>query len=215
MGATPYATTENYRRSFPKVVNPTELIRPNPEAALLQFQPQFEQLEDALVLTAKVDDPAITPWGLWGAVVAIVAGIALLAIEGLTAFHSFWLIATAVTFVGLGAVLARFGPRTSLKTIELLSVYPHLAEFRVGGHTFMFAEVTEIVYAMVKYPLEKDDQTLRVQAFTALARVGDDMLIPLVEASPDKDHVFTVARAFSRWTGRSVTHVGLGVQSPK
>lgn len=215
MGATPYATTENYRRSIHEVVNPTELVRPNPEAALLQFQPTFEQTDDALVLTARVDDPTIIPWGLWGAVIAVVAGVALLAIEGLTAFQSFWMIAVAVTFVGLGAVLARFGPRTSLVRIHLLTVYPHLAEFRVGGRTFMFSEVTEIVYAMVKYPLAKDDETLRVQAFTALARVGDDVLIPLVEASPDKDHVFTVARAFSRWTGRSVKHVGLGVQSPR
>ena len=165
-----------------------------------------------LEFVALRDDPKKKPWGLWGAIIAIVTAFALLIFGGLDNFRSLWTILTAVAFIGLGAMAARFGPRSSLRETRLGFVDLQRGSITLGNTAVPFDSVTEIIYGMVRYPVSKTPGAVRVQAFTVLARYGDNDLFPIIEASPDKNAAYNVARLMASWTGLEISHVGLGVR---
>lgn len=192
---------------------PTRL-RPSPHSELL-FRPQFEvRGPQSLELVAERDDENTVPWGLWGGLLAVVAGIVLIVYEGAYGFHSFWTIAIAVAVIGLGAIVARFGARSSLTQISLGRVDLQSGVYWIESEELQpirLDSVGEVVYAMIKYPVSRERKAVKVQAFTVLLRVEDE-LIPVVEASPDKAQAFAIARTFAQWTGNDVSHVGIGVK---
>jgi hypothetical protein len=111
-------------------------------------------------------------------------------------------------------ITARFGPRTSLVPVSLARIDLQLRHIEVeGAAPLHFAEVSEVVYAMVKYPVDMSARAVKVDAFTVMLRNADGDLLPLLEASPDKNEVFMIAKACASWTGLDITHVGLGVKS--
>jgi len=193
---------------------PTRL-RPSPNAELV-FRPQFEvRGPNRLELVGEHDDEDTIPWGLWGGIVAVVAGMVLIIYEGAYGFHSFWSIAVAVLVIGFGAILARYGARTSLRSISLGRVDLQSGIFWIEDEDWQpvrLDRVEEVVYAMIKYPVsKKKKKAVKVQAFTVLLRVADE-LVPVVEASPDKGQVYAIAKTFAQWTGNEVSHVGIGVK---
>lgn len=164
-------------------------------------------------LVARRDDPTITPWGMWGAVLAGVVGFMTLVFEGWRGFHNWYTVGIAVLLMAAALLTARFGPRTSLVPVSLARIDLRERQFNVGDHAPLpFSDVQEVVYGMVKYPIERGKRAVKIEAFTVLLRNADGDLLPLFEATPDKNEAFRVARACAQWTGRDITHVGLGVK---
>lgn len=179
----------------------------------LVYSPHFVARPYGVDIAAKRDDPKIIAWGLWGSVAAAIVGFATLIFEGWRGFHNWTNVSIAVVLMAIALIAARLGPRTSLVPVTLAEVDLQQRSFRVGHEPDLaFSDVSEVVYAMVKYPVERG-QRIKVDAFTVLLRNSDGDLVPLLEASPDKNAVFSIARACSQWTGREITHVGLGVKS--
>lgn len=193
---------------------PTNLRRSEVEE--LVFRPFFEATgPNRLDLIAYRDDDSTIPWGLWGGLLAIAAGIALIVREGAYGFHSVWTITAALAIVAIGVLSAKFGTRSSRLPVHLGRVDLQSGVFWIpntdGESPIRLDSVTEVVYAMVKYPLTRRDTRTRIDAFTVLVRTGAE-LVPIIEASPDKNQVFAIAKTLGQWTGLEPTYVGIGVK---
>ncbi|MEZ4462859.1 MAG: hypothetical protein R3E66_24655 [bacterium] len=205
------ATSDTDRTNFS---HPVGVKRLKPAIEELVFAPALVARPYGADIVGKRDDPTIQPWGLWGAVSAAVVAFSTLIFEGWRGFHNWSTVTLAVLLMAVALIAARFGPRSSLVPVTLAKIDLTQRHVRVGdGPPLPFSEVQEVVYAMVKYPVEPGNTAVKVDAFTVLLRNEDGDLLPLLEASPDKNEVFHLAKACSRWTGLEITHVGLGVKS--
>lgn len=188
--------------------------RLTPSVAEIVYSPHLVSHAWGAELVAKRDNPKIITWGLWGAVAAAVVGFTTLVYEGYRGFNNWYTVGIAVSMMTVALLTARFGPRTSLVTVSLARIDLHRRHVEVDGTPPLpFDDVREVVYAMVKYPVEKNPRSVKVDAFTVMLRNAEGNLMPLLEASPDKNEVFRIAKACSTWTGLEITHVGLGVKS--
>lgn len=165
------------------------------------------------------DDEAVIPWGFWGGVFAIVVGASVIGYEGVTGLWAIWDLTGAIAAITIGLLLMRFGSRTSLReepcaeldlaagTLRLTSSSESAALPEVG-----LSELNEIVYGMTTYPVSSSPGAVRVQAYSLLVRHQSDTLLPIVEASPDKEALFGLAQFLGRVMRLPITQVGLGVK---
>lgn len=188
--------------------------RLTPSVAELVYSPRLVAQPWGAELVAKRDNPKIITWGLWGAVSAAIVGFTTLVYEGYRGFNNWYTVGLAVCLMTIALLTARFGPRTSLVPVSLARIDLQRRQVEVDGTPPLhFDDVSEVVYAMVKYPVEQNARSVKVDAFTVMLRNADGDLLPLLEASPDKNEVFRIAKACASWTGLEITHVGLGVKS--
>lgn len=199
--------------SYRATLSDHAVVRLTPAVEELVYEPRLVAHPWGAEIVARRDDPTITPWGMWGAVSAAVVSFLTLLFEGWRGFHNWTTVAIAVLLMAAALITARFGPRTSLVPVSLAKIDLRARAVTVGDHPPLpLSDVHEVVYAMVKYPIERHAGAVRVEAFTVMLRNANGDLLPLLEASPDKNEVFRIAKACASWTGREITHVGLGVK---
>lgn len=186
----------------------------------LIYSPRVVRVSDsAFRIVGRRDDEKVVPWGFWGGVFALAVGAILLGYEGITGLWAIWDLAGAIAAIVLGLLLVRFAARTSLRdepcaevdlraqTLRLTSSSEGVALPEVPLH-----ELTEVVYGMTRYPVSSAPDAVRVEAFSLLVRHQSDTLLPIIEASPDKEDLFVLARFLSQATRLPIAHVGLGVR---
>lgn len=186
----------------------------------LIFTPRVDRLTpQTFRVVGYRDDERTIPWGFWGGVFAIVVGAAVLAYEGLTGLWAIWDLVGAIAAIAAGLLLMRFGTRSSLREEPCAEIDLHQGTIRLLSSTeglalpeIRLADVTEVVFGMTRYPVSRGKGAVKVEAFSLLVRHSSDTLIPIVEVSPDKDHLFGVAKFVGSLVGRDVTQVGLGVK---
>jgi len=208
MGSAPYTITDTRSDGMRR---PKKL--PVATEALV-YQPAVQSSGQSVQIVAKKEDRSITPWGLWGAAATAVIGFLLLTYEGYRGFHDWNTVMISVALLAISLMAARFGPHNSLVPVVLATFDLEMRELSVPGSpsTIRFDELEELVYAMVRYPINSEQSSLKVQAFSLLVRTPDGDLLPIIEASPDKNAVFKIAGAVSHWTQLEISYVGIGVQ---
>lgn len=180
----------------------------------LVYKPTLRGTGHLVELNAKRANPKKRPWGLWGAVTAAAGSFGLFTYEGARGFHDWNTVMVAIVVLGFALMAARFGPMDSMEDTHLATFNLAERKLEVKGAEGQldFSEIDELVYAMVKYPIAENERKVKVDAFSLLVRTPEGDLLPIIEASPDKNAVFNTARAVSQWTGHEITHVGLGVR---
>lgn len=212
------------------------LTRTQPGGGLI-YDPRVHPVSDSAVqIRGRREVPGTVPWGFWGGL--LVAMVAVFLVTGARNFFYLWDIIWALGALAVGLMLFRYGRRSTLReellcTLDLerqLIQWPATRAPRRGGKpvadtqpaqdalpaqgelVLSFDEVTEVVFAMIDYPLSAREPEVRVHAFTLLVRDSDERLIPIIEASPDKTETHQISRLLGHQLGRGVSYVGKGFQ---
>lgn len=219
----------------PSVLNvPGEPPAPvRPAATLARSQPGGGMIYDPLAhpvseITLQIRGrravPGTVPWGFWGGF--LVAMVSIFLITGARNVFYLWDIIWALVALAVGLALFRYGRRSTLRPEVLCELdlerqllqWPAAGTLRPGAQpsqgelVLNFEDVTEVVFAMIDYPLDAREPDLRVHAFTLLVRDTDERLIPIIEASPDKTETHQIARLLAHQLGRGISYVGKGFQ---
>lgn len=170
-------------------------------------------------LVGMRDDEAIVPWGLWGGVFAAAVGVGLIIYEGVTGLWAFWDLTGAIAAIVIGLLLMRFGRRSSLEPEPCAEIDLEQRTLRLTSSAEValpivsLDDITEVVYGMTSFPVSSAENAIHVDAFSLLVRYGDNLLLPVIEVSPDKDELYMIARFISQVTRTPLTQVGAGVRS--
>jgi len=200
----------------PAEVGPTRLVGVSPGNHLV-FRPRVEQASVRTHrIVAEIDDGQ-TPWGFWGGVLSAAVGASVIAFEGLRGLWDPAYLLTAVAVMVVGLLLMRFGRRTSLDgyvcaEIDQVTRWLVLPGDGDGPLPVHLDEVTEVVFGMMKYPVSASPSAVEVDAYTVMVRRGTDVMLPVVEATPDKEWAYDVAGYLAEMTGLDVTQVGIGIK---
>lgn len=194
-----------------------QLVRPDPESPRrLIYAPRIQPAGPSRYeVRGEYEDKTIVAWGFWGGLV--VAAAALFLILNSDSIYSLWDMLWALGAMGLGYLLYRYGKRSSLREIVLCEIDLLRGLFswpaREGQRcTVSFEEVTELVFGMTEYPVSERKSDVYVHAFTVLVREGEERLVPVVEATPDKERAHGVAEALSRELRMPISYVGKGIR---
>lgn len=202
--------------------------RPRTTTALLEradkpgliFRPMVQRAgAQRFIIAGKKDDDSVIPWGFWGGIFAVAVGAVVFAYEGVTGLWAIWDMLGALAAIAVGLLLMRFGSRSSLtdepcaevdltaRTLRLLSSTEEMALPQIS-----LDDIDEIVFGMTRYPVSRERDAVKVEAYSLLVRHASDTLLPVVEVSPDKELLYGVARFLSRVTGLDITQVGRGIK---
>lgn len=163
------------------------------------------------------DDKNIIAWGFWGGLLVLVV-LGLLIASAQTVYNM-WDIVWFLAALAVGSLLYRYGRRSSLREDVLCEVdlerrtlaWPG-AEEGDGELVLYFDEINEVVFGMTDYPVSRSRQDVQVHAFTLLVRDADDRLVPVVEASPDKEETHTIAKILGNELNLRISYVGKGIR---
>ena len=161
-----------------------------------------------------------------GALVAAVATLPQAVAYGLIAVSPLgpdW--AAVGILASVGGAMFKWGPRDNLRRHTLLTVDLARAELRWPVHmhgdpdsvsetevSLALEDVQEIVFGMIYAPLSARTPDAHIHAFTLLVRNSYGHLVPVIEACPDKGHLYELTQLLAGWTGAPVTQVGEGVR---
>jgi hypothetical protein len=163
------------------------------------------------------EDKSIIAWGFWGGLLVLVV-LGLLIASAQTVYNV-WDIIWFLAALAVGSLLYRYGRRSSLREEVLCEVdlerrtlaWPG-AEQGDGEIVLYFDEINEVVFGMTDYPVSKSRQDVQVHAFTLLVRDAEDRLVPVVEASPDKEEAHTIAKILGNELNLRISYVGKGIR---
>lgn len=164
------------------------------------------------------------PWGFWGGL--LLAFVAYFVITGAQGFWSVAEVVWAMVALTVGLVLFRFGRRSS-RRLDVLCTLDFEREMLVwpteepatpgaissagGGELVLqFDEITEVVFAMIDYPLSQRKGDVDVHAFTLLVRDGAERLVPVIEATPAKEEAHEIAKMIAAQLRLNISYVGNG-----
>lgn len=208
---------------FEEVPQTTErktTLRTTEPRSLLTHYPFLRAPRQGLVeVMGYRDDGGVFPWGFWGGCALIAITIGLVVLRGSSGLFSLMDLLIALAMAGLAAALLRWGPRDSLRAHLLASVDTEGSQLTWPGPSgqaqlvLPFEEITEIVFAMIYFPVSPSRPDSRIHVFTLLVRQGDDQLIPIIEASPNKEATYELAQMLSQWTHAPISEVGEGILS--
>ncbi len=156
----------------------------------------------------------------WGGL-AIAAAAALFIIQPrLHGVGDAWGFAFVVALAATGAVMIAAGGRPATLEIQLaeirpddgqIEIFPEAStEFDDLRRTIWFEEIAHVVFGMTRFPLHKGKGAPRVEAFTVCLHLFDGSVVPVVEATTDKNNGFLVARQLSESIGVPIQEAGLG-----
>lgn len=159
-------------------------------------------------------DPNRKPWGFW-------IGGSFLAFAAFHVYHvganvrwSIQEIVIGIAFLVVGLLFLKYGVTSNAKEIEVALVDANKGTLIVHSSSntsqYSLAEIEEVVFGMVQFPVE-EGKSINVHAFTLLVRIGD-LMIPIVEASPDKGELFAVTKLMSEISGAPIIQVGDGIR---
>ncbi len=206
--------------AFEPVELPTELLVRNEDAPRLVFDPAIERVYGQGVHAFRVSGRLaenVVPWGFWGAtLIAVVLGMVVV-FRGATGLYSLWDTFWVVLALLVGTVMFKLGRRSSLSKELLceLDLNQQLMLWPREGETQLavpFEELTELVFGMTYYPVSQKRKDVMVHAFTLLARDSQNRLIPIVEASPDKEKTHEIGVFLGRNMRLPLKYVGLGIK---
>lgn len=202
---------------------PAELLVNHQEVSRLIYDPVLEEVRQrgygvrGFRVTGKVEGNAVA-WGFWGAFLMVLILALVVVFRGASGLYSTWDMFWVMVGLTIGALMFKSGKRSSL-TRELLceiDLQQQMMLWPTGGREAMiaveFAELTELVFGMTYYPISHQRRDVKVHAFTLLARDSQNRLIPIVEASPDKEETHEIAKFIGRNMGLPLTYVGLGIK---
>lgn len=188
------------------------------DAPRLIYDPTLRQTSmERFEVTGRRDDSSVIAWGFWGGLLALVVAVGL--VIGAQNVYSVWDIAWAVAALAVGLLFYRFGRRSS--TCEELLCEIDLGREALswptdgpgeGVLTVGFDAITELVFGMTRYPVSEKRRDVDVHAFTLLVRDDDERLVPVVEASPDKEAVHEIAKFLAQQLRTHITYVGVGIK---
>jgi hypothetical protein len=169
-------------------------------------------------IVGRLEDSRLIPWGFWGGVLMVVVIAALIVFRGSTGLYSMWDLFWTFLAIVIGAGMFKLGARSSLRphrlvTIEVdrgMLVWENRHNEDAPSIVLPFEEITEIVFGMTNYPLSPTRKDINIHAFTLLVRDGNERLIPIIEASPNKEETHRVAAALAQLLKQQVTYVGIG-----
>ncbi|MFB6350401.1 MAG: hypothetical protein ABEN55_09725 [Bradymonadaceae bacterium] len=184
----------------------------------LVYEPTLYQVgSDQYAIEAKRETRGIIPWGFWGGLLFV--GVAIIVIAGAQDIYTSWDILWAMIGLTVGALMYRFGRKSSLDEMLLSEIdgrrrtlhWPDQAQSGLEENLLSFDDVTEVVFGMTKLPVDENVADVRVDAFALLVRTTQDELIPVVEGSPYKGEVHEIAKFIADETETVLTYVGRGI----
>ena len=183
----------------------------------LIHEPGLRQRGQRVEIVGTCDDETAQPWGFWGGAAALGALVAYVASRS-AGYFGLRQVLVAMTIAAVGVALYRFGPQERRRLVELAAVDLERAQLTwataaTGPELVLdFDEISEIVFAMIYFPVSPSRPDARIHVFTLLVRAGDDdRLLPIIEASPDKGATWGIAQQLARLTGAPIAQVGEGV----
>lgn len=190
----------------------------------LIYEPELRQRGDEVDVLGMCDDLSALPWGMWLGVAALVVMAGFVATRGAGAvFFSLRDMLIALALLGVGIAAFRYGPsgrqrRVTLATIDLAREQLAWPTSSGGAAQLVldFAEIAEVVFAMIYFPVSPSRPDERIHVFTVLVRQGDEdgELVPVIEATPDKRASWAIAQQLARVLGVPLAQVGEGVLGP-
>lgn len=203
-------------------VNAAGAARPAaPLYSPLVYSPGVRQDGQVLEVFGWRDDETARPWGLWGGVLALVLLAGFVASTGASGgFFALKDILIAITLIGVSVAMFRYGPRGQQRREVLTRVDMERAQLvwssKAGAQTVLgFDEISEVVFAMIRFPVSPSHPNARIHVFTVLVRTGErEELTPVIEATPNKREAFAIAQFLSNQTRAPLTQVGEGIFGP-
>lgn len=200
---------------------PAELLVRNQDVSRLIYNPALEQVRErgrvrAFRVNGKVEGSAVA-WGFWGAFLMVMVLALVVVFRGATGLYSIWDMFWVMVGLTIGALMFKAGKRSS-QSKELLceiDLVQQMMLWPTGPETMLavpFDEVTELVFGMTYYPVSEQRSDVMVHAFTLLVRDSQNRLIPIVEASPDKEETHEIAKFIGHNMSLPLTYVGLGIK---
>ena len=200
----------------------------------LIHSPQIMVPEPSVFLiTGKKEDPRTKPWGYWFGGAFVVLVILHFFQVGTAVAWSTREIVIGVSLLGIAILFLKYGVTTRFLEREIASIDGNrgtLTIFSTGlkakrpsgepkgisvppgeERVMALAEIEEVVFGMVQFPVRDNGTPVTVHAFSLLIRV-DDVLIPVVEASPDKGALFEAAKLIGKVSGAPLIQVGDGIR---
>jgi hypothetical protein len=197
----------------------------------LSFAPQVHRpSRDSLLIRVARDDRRKIPWGFWAAAALALFATAWIALTE-AGLYSIWdFLLASMLAVGVTLVV-RFGRRhfTSLSHQTIARVDLERGELWLttddgaeddteespsSGSEIVVGldEITEVVFAMIYFPISRRRSDARVRAYTLMVRDGRGELVPLLEACADKEETFALAQMIARLARAPLSQVGAGVR---
>lgn len=197
----------------------TALLERGDQPGLI-YKPQLRRPRPTLFqIVGARDNDNIVPWGFWGGVLAMVVSVLIIGYEGVTGLWAIWDLAGGIALLTAGLLMMRFGARTSLTDEPCAEIDLAEGTLRLTSSTealalpeVRIADLTEVVYGVTTYPVSSAPGAVHVEAYTLLVRHSSDTLLPVIEASPDKDAMYGLAMFLSRVTRLPLTQVGRGIK---
>jgi len=186
----------------------------------LSFRPRIRQTgRHTFAIIAERETSGAIPWGFIGGLVLGLTAIGVFMRMGEAAPMGLWDMLMLIAVAGLGLTMFRWGPRDTLSARELATLDAERQQIAwtnpsgsSAAHVALgFEEITEVVFAMISFPVSPARPDARIRVYSVLVRDGRDELLPVIEATSDERAAYEIARVLGRTVGIGVTQVGEGV----
>lgn len=188
----------------------------------LVYEPRVREISGSrLEILGKRDDPSIIPWGFWGGVMLLGLAVFMVLFRSGSGLGSIWEIMVFTVVLVVGAFLFKVGRRSSLREEMIceLDIPRRLLSwptaFSSSLITVSFEEVEAVVYGMTEFPVNKSERAGRVHAFMLLVRDESGRMIPVIEASTDKESTHRVGQLLSQVLKVPIMEVGIGQEDDR
>lgn len=203
-----------------------EVVEPRPKSTLraastrgtLTHSPYLERGPEHIVdIMGYRDDLTMFPWGFWGGGAAIMVLLGLVAFRGTSGLFSLLDLLIALTLGGVALVLFRWGPRDTLKPMQLAridlkqNILTWPSENGRAQFVLSAEDIQEVVFALIRFPVSPNRPDSRIHVYTLLVRDANDQLIPVVEASPEDKALFDLGEMIAQWSQAPLRQVGEGI----
>lgn len=185
----------------------------------LVYSPKVRKVgAEKLEILGSREDEALIAWGFWGSVILALLGVYILFFRGSAGLHSLGEVVVFSLLVVVGMVLAKLGRRSSLRERVLMEVdlgagaliWPTgIAESQLAVSP---GEVEAVLYGLTDFSVSSAKNATPVQAFAVSLRDRRGEVLPVIEASPDKEGTHQVASLLASLLQMPVTYVGRGVE---
>lgn len=171
-------------------------------------------------ITGEKDDESAKPWGFWVGSVTLIALIGFVLMRGAAGgIFALMDVLIITALASLAIVAIRFGPkgerrRVALTRLDLerrLLIWPP-RQLNAAEIILPFAQITEVVFGMVHFPVSPSRPDTRLHVYTVLVRdEHTEQLLPLIEATLEKRSSFLIAEQIAGLLQVPLTQIGEGV----
>jgi hypothetical protein len=123
--------------------------------------------------------------------------------------------------LAVGAMMVLLGGRPGFREVPLCRLMPAEGIFRVypyssvaiggAGRDIWLDEIKDLLFGLVRYPLDPKKPEVTVEAFTLCLRLYDGSVVPVVEATPDKLVAYQIGQVLSQSIQVPLFQTGLGI----